>query len=73
MRILVIGPIGTAPVVLSGQTAVIMRDDGTPFMAAGHVANGLVAFAHANDPEFETVLSQLGYDRTIVVEHVGGK
>jgi hypothetical protein len=72
VKVTVLGPPGTAPIVLDATTVFVTKDDGTPFVAAGLLGsdNGraLVAYSLAGQPDFNHVLRQLGYTRTVVVD-----
>ena len=72
MKVTVLGPPGTAPIVLDATTVFVTKDDGTPFIAAGLVSadrgRTLVAYSLAGQPDFNHVLRQLGYTRTVIVD-----
>ena len=70
MKVTILGPPGTAPIVLDATTVFVTKDDGTPFIAAGRVGvgNKHIAYSLAGQHDFNNVLRQLGYERTVIVD-----
>lgn len=70
MKVLLIDGATLRAQELPASCVIVMRDDGTPFMAAGELQRNLVTFAHVNDAGFTDTLRMLGCDATVVVDKV---
>ncbi len=70
MKVLVIANGTLQAQEIPAACVVVMRDDGTPFMAAGELRKDLTVFAHVDDKDFAQTLSMLGVDATVVVDRL---
>ena len=71
LKLEIITKIGETPIILEASQVLITTEGGDPIsVAAVYGGTSGIQVSHCNDPEFNSVLSGLGIDRTVISEHM---